>query len=82
MFNSKTLVKSLSESNEQCCLANILVVFEQYLGSINDALSDDIFGHKHPSYQSQKLYKYLEDKNFDTAIPPPETAVLVKLLIE
>lgn len=75
-------MKSLAESNEQCCLANILKVFEQYLSSINEALSDDIFGHTHPYYQSQKLSKYLEDKNFDTAIPPPDTAVLVKLLIE
>lgn len=57
-------------------------MFEQYLSSINEALSDDVYGHRHPYYQSQKLSKYLEDKNFDTVIPPPDTAVLVKLLIE
>ena len=62
VFNSKSLVKSLSESNEQWCLANILKVFEEYATSIGDPLGDDLFGHKHPFYQSQKLSKYLEDK--------------------
>ena len=82
VFNSKSLIKILSESNEQWWLANILKVFEEYTASIGDPLGDDIFGHRHPFYQSQKLSKYLEDKNFDNQIPPPEIPVLIKLLIE
>lgn len=50
--------------------------------SINEAIGDDVYGHHHQYYQSQRLYKHLEDKNFDTIIQPPDTAVLVKLLIE
>lgn len=40
------------------------------------------YGQNHPYYQSQRLYKYLEDNNFDNMIPAPDTAVIIKLLIE
>lgn len=82
IFNSKSLVKQLAESNEQCCLANILKIFEGYLTSVDEPINDEVYGHKNPNYQTQKLYKHLDDKNFDTIIPPPDTAVLIKLMIE
>jgi hypothetical protein len=75
-------VKQLAESNEQCCLANILKIFEGYLTSVDEPINDDVYGHRNPNYQSQKLYKHLDDKNFDSVIPPPDTAVLLKLMVE
>jgi len=42
VFNSKSLVKNLSESNEQYCLANIFKVFEQNLASIQEPIYDDM----------------------------------------
>ena len=82
IFSSKSLVKQLSESNEQWWLANILKIMEQHLESVDQPINDEEFGQENPSYQSQKLYKHLEEKNFDTVILPPNNAILVKLLIE
>ena len=57
-------------------------MFEQYLSSITSPLEDDTYGYRNHTYQSQKLNKYLEDRNFENPMPAPKAAVLVKLLIE
>ncbi|CAI2383397.1 unnamed protein product [Moneuplotes crassus] len=82
IFNSRSLVKTLSESNEQYCLANILTIMEKHLEVMDKHLDDQNYGESHPSYQSQKLYKHLDEKNFDCVILPPNNAVLIKLLVE
>lgn len=55
---------------------------EKHLDIMDGPIDDHLYGETNPSYQSQKLYKHLDEKNFDNNILPPNDAVLIKLLIE